>query len=405
MVYVRLLEYQAKMLFKDYGIPVPRGYLVTNIDEAKHYARELGFPLVLKAQVRVGGRGKAGIVKVCRDPNTLEDMLREMMGKNVQGEVVKSILLEEFMPHDKELYLSIFLDRSKRSYTIIASPEGGIDIESVSNKKVYTIDMDSNNNSSSSGSDGNNTRLLHDIASYMGFNEDGSNFVDIAMRLIRLVDEKEAELAEINPLAVKSDGSIVALDAKIIVDDNSLFRHEELRAFEEESVEVEARRSGFSLVELDGDIAVVGNGAGLVMSTMDMLSDASGKAACFLDVGGGATLENIYKALTLVSKLRNVKAILVNLYGGIVDTSIVAKAIVDAYNNNIIQVPLYARIAGRNADIARDMLKGTKAMMFESVEEAIENAVRAVKGMSEGKSTSNSSNNNSSSSNSSNSSW
>ena len=404
MVYVRLLEYQAKMLFKDYGIPVPRGYLVTNIDEAKHYARELGFPLVLKAQVRVGGRGKAGIVKVCRDPNTLEDMLREMMGKNVQGEVVKSILLEEFMPHDKELYLSIFLDRSKRSYTIIASPEGGIDIESVSNKKVYTIDMDSNNNSSSD-SVGNNTRLLHDIASYMGFNEDGSNFVDIAMRLIRLVDEKEAELAEINPLAVKSDGSIVALDAKIIVDDNSLFRHEELRAFEEESVEVEARRSGFSLVELDGDIAVVGNGAGLVMSTMDMLSDASGKAACFLDVGGGATLENIYKALTLVSKLRNVKAILVNLYGGIVDTSIVAKAIVDAYNNNIIQVPLYARIAGRNADIARDMLKGTKAMMFESVEEAIENAVRAVKGMSEGKSTSTSSNNNSSSSNSSNSSW
>ncbi|MFN4336435.1 MAG: succinate--CoA ligase subunit beta [Candidatus Nitrosocaldus sp.] len=382
---MRLLEYQAKMLFKDYGIPIPRGYLVTNIEEAKQYARELGFPLVLKAQVRVGGRGKAGIVKVCRDPNSFEDMLREMMGKSVQGEVVKSILLEEFMPHDKELYLSIFLDRSKRSYTIIASPEGGIEIESVSNKKVHTLDIDSNNNNNNDDDD-SNTRLLHDIASYMGFNEDGSNFVDIAMRLIRLVDEKEAELAEINPLAVRSDGSIVALDAKIIVDDNSLFRHEELRAFEEESVEVEARRSGFSLVELDGDIAVVGNGAGLVMSTMDMLSDASGKAACFLDVGGGATLENIYKALTLVSKLRNVKAILVNLYGGIVDTSIVAKAIVDAYNNNIIQVPLFARIAGRNADIARDMLKGTKAAMFESVEDAIENAVRAVKSMGEGKS-------------------
>ncbi|MEM1951361.1 MAG: ATP-grasp domain-containing protein [Candidatus Nitrosocaldus sp.] len=366
---MRLLEYQAKMLFKDYGIPVPRGYLVTSVEEARQYARELGFPLVLKAQVRVGGRGKAGVVKVCRDPNSFEDVFKEMMGKSVQGEVVKSILLEEFMPHSKELYLSIFLDRSKRSYAIIASPEGGVEIESVSNKIVRTLEID----------DGSASNLLHDIASYMGFNEDGSSFVDIASRLIKLVDEKEAELAEINPMAVRDDGSIIALDAKVIVDDNALFRHEELRVFEEHSIEVEARRSGFSLVELDGNIAVVGNGAGLVMSTMDMLSDANGRAACFLDVGGSATLENIYKALTLVSRLNNVKAILVNLYGGIVDTSIVAKAIVNAYNDNIIRVPVFARIAGRNADIARDMLKGTKAAMFESVEEAIDNAVRAVK--------------------------
>ncbi|MEM4612306.1 MAG: ATP-grasp domain-containing protein, partial [Candidatus Nitrosocaldus sp.] len=339
---MRLLEYQAKMLFKDYGIPVPRGYLVTSVEEARQYARELGFPLVLKAQVRVGGRGKAGVVKVCRDPNSFEDVFKEMMGKSVQGEVVKSILLEEFMPHSKELYLSIFLDRSKRSYAIIASPEGGVEIESVSNKIVRTLEID----------DGSASNLLHDIASYMGFNEDGSSFVDIASRLIKLVDEKEAELAEINPMAVRDDGSIIALDAKVIVDDNALFRHEELRVFEEHSIEVEARRSGFSLVELDGNIAVVGNGAGLVMSTMDMLSDANGRAACFLDVGGSATLENIYKALTLVSRLNNVKAILVNLYGGIVDTSIVAKAIVNAYNDNIIRVPVFARIAGRNADIA-----------------------------------------------------
>ncbi|GBC74644.1 Succinate--CoA ligase [GDP-forming] subunit beta [archaeon HR05] len=370
MVYVRLLEYQAKMLFKDYGIPVPRGYLATNLEEARRYARELGFPLVLKAQVRVGGRGKAGVVKICRDPDSFDDVFKEMMGKSVQGEVVKSILLEEFMPHNKELYLSIFLDRSKRSYAIIASPEGGVEIESVSNKVVHTLDIDDSNNNSS---------LLHDIAAYMGFNEDGNALVDIASRLIKLVDEKEAELAEINPMAVRDDGSIIALDAKVIVDDNALFRHEELRVFEEQSIEVEARRSGFSLVELDGNIAVVGNGAGLVMSTIDMLSDADGRAACFLDVGGSATLENIYKALTLVSRLSSVKAILVNLYGGIVDTSIVAKAIVSAYKDNIIQVPVFARIAGRNADIARDMLKGTKAVMFESVEEAIDNAVRAVK--------------------------
>ncbi|MEM0442462.1 MAG: ATP-grasp domain-containing protein, partial [Candidatus Nitrosocaldus sp.] len=151
---MRLLEYQAKMLFKDYGIPVPRGYLVTSVEEARQYARELGFPLVLKAQVRVGGRGKAGVVKVCRDPNSFEDVFKEMMGKSVQGEVVKSILLEEFMPHSKELYLSIFLDRSKRSYAIIASPEGGVEIESVSNKIVHTLEID----------DGSASNLLHDIA-------------------------------------------------------------------------------------------------------------------------------------------------------------------------------------------------------------------------------------------------
>ncbi|MCS6767661.1 MAG: acetate--CoA ligase family protein [Candidatus Nitrosocaldus sp.] len=367
---MRLLEYQAKMLFRDYGIPVPRGYLATSIEEARQYARELGFPLVLKAQVRIGGRGKAGIVKVCRDPSAFEPIFMEMMGKNVQGETVRSILLEEFMPHDRELYLSIFLDRSKRSYTVIASPEGGVEIEGVANKVVHTLDIDAKESS---------RLLLHDIASYMGFDEDGSNFVDVAGRLIRLVDEKEAELAEINPMAVSGDGRIVALDAKVIVDDNALFRHEELKVFEEESVEVEARRSGFSLVELDGDIAVVGNGAGLVMSTMDMLSDADGRAACFLDVGGGATLENIYKALSLVSRLGNVRAILVNLYGGIVDTSIVAKAILNAYRDNIIHVPVFARIAGRNSDIAKEMLKGTRAVMFESVEEAIERAVDAVR--------------------------
>ncbi len=365
---MRLLEYQAKMLFKEYGIRVPRGYLASNLDNAKKYSSDLGFPLVIKAQVRVGGRGKAGIVKVCRDEKELEENFTSMLGKKVQGEVVKTILLEEFIPHSKEYYLSIFLDRSRRAYTVIASSEGGVDIESVSNKMVKEIDVLSDS-----------SEALYDIADYLGLNEGSSNFTDLASRLLMLVREKEAELAEINPLAV-TDSSIVALDAKIIVDDNALFRHEELSAFEEQSIETEAKKGGFSLVELDGSIAVVGNGAGLVMSTMDMLSDANGKPACFLDVGGGATLDNIYKALTLVSRLSNVKAILVNLFGGIVDTSIVAQAIVNAYNDGIIKVPLFARIAGRNAEIAKEMLKGTKAVMFDSVEDAIANAVRSISG-------------------------
>jgi len=365
---MRLLEYQAKMLFKEYGIRIPRGYLASSIDEAKRYSADLGFPLVLKAQVKIGGRGKAGIVKLCGNARELEDNFTSMLGKSVQGEVVKSILLEEFVAHDKELYLSIFLDRSRRTYTMIASPEGGVDIESVSNKIVKEIDI---------FDERANDKVLYEVASYLGFNEDSTIFIDVARRLLKLVNEKEAELAEINPLAV-TDSSLTALDAKVIIDDNALFRHEELRAFEEQSIETEARKGGFSLVELDGNIAVIGNGAGLVMSTMDMLSDANGRPACFLDVGGGATLDNIYKALNLVSRLSNVKAILVNLFGGIVDTSIVAQAIVNAYRDGVIKVPLFARIAGRNAEIAREMLKGTKAVMFDSVEDAIKSAVDAV---------------------------
>jgi len=365
---MRLLEYQAKMLFKEYGIRIPRGYLASSIDEAKRYSADLGFPLVLKAQVKIGGRGKAGIVKLCSNARELEDNFTSMLGKSVQGEVVKSILLEEFVAHDKELYLSVFLDRSRRAYTMIASPEGGVDIESVSNKIVKEIDI---------FDERANDKVLYEVASYLGFNEDNTIFIDVASRLLKLVNEKEAELAEINPLAV-TDSSLIALDAKVIIDDNALFRHEELRAFEEQSIETEAKRGGFSLVELDGNIAVIGNGAGLVMSTMDMLSDANGRPACFLDVGGGATLDNIYKALNLVSRLSNVKAILVNLFGGIVDTSIVAQAIVNAYRDGVIKVPLFARIAGRNAEIAREMLKGTKAIMFDSVEDAIKSAVDAV---------------------------
>ncbi len=366
---MRLLEYQAKTLFKEYGIRVPNSYVVRSIEEARKYSNGLGFPLVAKAQVRAGGRGKAGIIKVCRDVYELDRTVNSMLGSDVKGEIVKSILLEEFIPHDRELYLSIFLDRSKRRYTIIASNEGGVDIESVGNKLVKPVDIFNYDA---------NESVMDEVASYLGLNEGSIDFIDITKRLLRLVNEKEAELAEINPLAVV-DSTMIALDAKIIIDDNALFRHEELRVFEEQDIETEARKSGFSLVELDGSIAVVGNGAGLVMSTIDMLSDANGRAACFLDVGGGATLDNIYKALTLISRLDKVKAILVNLFGGIVDTSIVAQAIVNVYKDNVINVPLFARIAGRNADIAKDMLRNSKAMMLDSVEEAISHAVNAVK--------------------------
>ena len=204
---------------------------------------------------------------------------------------------------------------------------------------------------------------------------------DILQKLSRLATEKEAELAEINPLAVTADGSLLALDGKVVTDDNAGFRHAELQKYREASeAEERAERSGFSLVELDGDIAVVGNGAGLVMSTLDMLSDNGGRPACFLDVGGGATTESVYEALSLISGMGRVKAILVNLYGGIVKTTTVASAFVRAYDDGMVDLPVFARLKGAEADRAREMLAGSRTAMFDSVEEAINAAVMGVAG-------------------------
>ncbi|MFQ5969227.1 MAG: succinate--CoA ligase subunit beta [Nitrososphaerales archaeon] len=366
---MRLLEYQAKSLLDKYSIPIPKGYVADNFDEVRKHADELGFPLVLKAQLKVGGRGKAGAISICKTPNALKESFENLVKKSVQGEPVRTLLVEEFAEHVKELYLSVYLNRSKRCYSIIASAEGGVDIESVGSKVIVDV-----------GVDGISDKELKDVATKLGLDANSTqSFAELASKLSKLVVEKEAELAEINPIAMKEDGSLLALDAKIIIDDNAMFRHEELKQYEDiSSLEAEAKKSGFSLVELDGNIAVIGNGAGLVMSTLDMLSDHGGKASSFLDVGGGATTESVYTALTLISKIPNVNAILVNLFGGIVRTSMVAQAIVDAYKNKLIEVSLFARISGAESDQAKEMLKGSSARMFDTVEEAIAAAVKEV---------------------------
>lgn len=365
---MRLLEYQAKSLFNQYGIPVPKSYVANNFDEVKQSAEKLGFPLVLKAQLQVGGRGKAGVIKICKKPEELKPLYDDLTSKTVQGEKVKTLLLEQFAEHTNELYLSIYLNRSKRCYSVIASAEGGVEIENVGNKVIVDV-----------GIDGPTGKDLENVASKLKLNGNSTkNFVEFGSKLTKLVLEKEADLAEINPIAVRSDGTLLALDAKVIVDDNAMFRHEELKKYENTTtLEAEAKKSGFSLVELDGNIAVIGNGAGLVMSTLDMLSDHGGRPACFLDVGGRATTETVLTALTLISRIPNVKAILVNLFGGIVRTSVVAQAIIDAYKNGIINVPVFARISGAESDKAKEILNGSAARMFSSVEDAIASVVKS----------------------------
>ena len=367
---MHLLEFQAKELFREYGINLLPSKASTTIEEGRKHAKELGYPFVIKIQVPVGGRGKAGGIQKCQNDDEFELKYPQVLGLTIKGEKARAILLEKMADIKKELYLSLFLNRSKRCYTIIASPEGGVEIESVKNQIIKEVGL------------GNvSEQVAREVAKEMKLEGKlADDFVDILQKLAKLTVEKESELTEINPLAIMQNGSLMALDGKFVTDDNSNFRHDELQKYQEKTeIEVRAEKSGFSLVELDGDIAVVGNGAGLVMSTLDMLSDNGGKPACFLDVGGGATTESVYEALTLISKMNRVKGILVNLYGGIVKTTVVAEAFLKAYDDNLIKLPVFARLKGTESEKAKEMLKESRTKIYDSIEEAINAAVMGIK--------------------------
>ena len=367
---MRLLEYHAKELFKEFGIRIPPGISSKDIEKGRKDAEKLGFPFVIKIQVPVGGRGKAGGIQKCHNEDEFELKYPQILEMVIKGEKARAVLLEKMVEIKNELYLSIFLDRSKRCYTIIASADGGVEIESVKNQIIREVGLGKVEED-----------IARQVANEMGLEGKTANdLVEILQKLSKLTIEKEAELVEINPLAKLEDDSLIALDGKVVIDDNAIFRHKELEKYQEKSeIENKAEQSGFSLVELEGNIAVVGNGAGLVMSTLDMLSDNGGKPACFLDVGGSATTESVYEALVVISKMSKVKAILVNLYGGIVKTSTVASSFIKAYEENLIDLPVFARLKGAESETSKEMLKETKTKMFDSVEDAINAAVLGVK--------------------------
>jgi succinyl-CoA synthetase beta subunit len=366
---MKLLEYQGKELFTEYDIAIPKSYLAKNQSELNQIADKLEFPVVLKSQLTVGGRGKAGAILKCMSKEDLVPKFAELLNKEVKGEHPKIILIEEAVDIDKELYLSLFLNRGKRTYSLISSGQGGMDIENVENKVIQDISIS-----------GLTQAIAESIAKNLGLSGvTADSFSNIVIKLAKLVRENEAELAEINPLAILRDGTCLALDAKIIIDDNSIFRQPELRKYIQISeLQEQAEKSGFSFVELEGNIAIIGNGAGLVMSTLDIVHDAGGKPGAFLDFGGRATTETIYKALEVISKLSKIKAILVNLFGGIVRTDLVAQAILDAHKDGMISVPIYARISGAESDKAKQMLSNSNAKLYDTVEEAITSLVQYI---------------------------
>jgi len=360
---MRLLEYQGKELFLQYGIPTPRSALATSLSEVEKLSSKFEFPLILKSQVAVGGRGKAGAIVKCDTPSEVASKFTELINKKIKGELPQSILVEQAVDIKQELYISLFLNRGRRIYSLICSAEGGVEIESVKNKLIIDVP-----------SSGVSLPLATEAALKLGLQgRTAESFKAFVINLSRFVFEKDAELAEINPAVVLRDASLMALDAKVIIDDNALFRHPELKKYQYMSeTEKQAKEGGFSFVELDGDIAIIGNGAGLVMSTLDMVSDQGGRAGCFLDFGGSATAETIFYSLKVVSKIKRIRAILINLFGGIVKTNMVAEGILRAYREGVIEVPTFARITGAEASQAKDMLKDSNANMYDTVEQAIQ---------------------------------
>ena len=363
---MRLFEHQAKDLFRQYGLPVPKSILVNDVDGIRGAFASLKPPVALKSQVLAGGRGKAGGIALVDDPTQAESEARRIFSLSIGGETPNSILVEEAYPHEKEMYLSVTLDRGDRAFVTIAASAGGVDVESMAGKVIRRISLD-----------GIDAAFAIEVAKQLELPPiQVAPFVSILLSLERMAREKECELAEINPLAVGREGFLMPLDAKVIVDDNALFRHPEFaKLHPEDEFEGEASRQGFAFVRLGGDIAVVGNGAGLVLSTLDLVGDAGGNPACFLDLGGGAQQDRIEAALRLVNRLPGVDRILVNIYGGITRTTDVAAGINTVLAEGVMK-PIYARVSGAEEEEARKLLAGTPVRMYRTAPEAVEAVVK-----------------------------
>ena len=376
---MKLYEFQAKELFTQAGIPVPSGRMVSSPDEAAAAARELG-RCVVKAQAHAGGRGKAGFIKLAESPEQARELAAGMLGRPFKGFKITRLLIEETVHFSAEYYLAVTVDRESKSPIMIASAMGGVDIEEVaadSPDKIANLVVDV--------AYGPLDFQLRDLAERAGLDPAGTRqFVDIARRLYRVFVDSDASLAEINPLMVTTDGTVIAADAKFDVDDNALFRHSELLEYKEEAeedpIEAEAHRRGVTYVRLDGDIGVVGNGAGIVMTTLDIVNRVGGRPANFCDIGGGANAERVREALSIVLMDEKVRGVLFNVFGGITRGDEVAKGILEATAALEIKVPMVVRMAGTRAEEGLRLLEGTSLVPVAEPVEAARTVVELAKG-------------------------
>ncbi len=365
---MNLYEYQAKDLFRRYGIPVPDGKNYDNLAKIDWNK----FPAVVKAQVLVGGRGKAGGIQFATSSKELMEKSAQVLGMTIKGLQVKSIYIEEKLDVAKEYYVSITLDRSKRQPVIMSTTEGGVEIEDVPDEKIikYWVDPIVGY----SGFIGRNISFAMKIP-----DSEAKQFQDILSKMYKLYREYDAELVEINPLVITKDGKMIAGDAKIIIDSDSLYRHRDIPENAAERTELEeiAYKRGYSLVELDGNIGVIANGAGLTMATLDALTLHGGKPRNFLDLGGSDDVEKVVGAFELL-KIAKPLGILVNIFGGVTHCDTVAKGIVEAKKRVGIEVPIVVRLSGVNEELGREILKNEGIEAYSEMMGAVEEIVKVV---------------------------
>ncbi len=382
---MKIHEYQAKAILAKYDVPVPRGEVAYTVEEAEAAAKKLGGSVVVKAQIHAGGRGKGGGVKIAKDSNQAAEFAKHMLGMTLvthqtgpEGRRVERLLIEETLPIDRELYLGIVLDRALGESVFMASKEGGVEIEEVAAKTPELILKEP-----IVPGLGLQPYQARKLAFGMGIPATSVNAAAAAMMaLAKAYVAIDGSLAEINPFILTKDGKVYALDAKMTLDDNALYRHKDLLELrdlnEEDPLEVEASRFGLNYIKLDGNIACMVNGAGLAMATMDIIKYAGGQPANFLDVGGGANAEQIKNAFRILLSDKSVKAILINIFGGILRCDVLANGVIAAARELEFKIPVVVRMEGTNVELGQQLLKdsGLNFTVADGMKDAAEKVVR-----------------------------
>ncbi len=372
---MNLQEYQSKELFRKVGIPVVEGKVAETPEEAVAAAKEIGFPVVIKAQVLTGGRGKAGGVKLANDEVETTEKTRNILSMEIKGLKVNKVLVTKAVKIIREFYVGFTVDRTKKRNVLIVSPEGGMEIEEVAKtnpEKILKIEIDPFL--------GLFSFQAKKAALFLTANQNVANqFADIIEKLYKLYIDLDSNLSEINPLAIIEGDNVLALDAKVSIDDNALFKHPEIEKLreltEEEKVEIEAKSKGFTYIKLNGNIGCLVNGAGLAMATMDLIKLFGGSPANFLDIGGSSSPDKVANAIRLILSDKNVKAILINIFGGITRCDDVAKGLVEALQTVKVDVPIVVRLTGTNEDKAKEILKDTPLIYVDTMTQGVKKAV------------------------------
>lgn len=377
---MKIHEYQSKNLFAEHGVPIPKGEIATTAAKAERIAKKLGGKVVVKSQVLVGGRGKAGGIKLAKSPEEAGKLAAKILNMEIKGLPVRKVLVDEAADIKSEIYLAITNDRAARKPLFMASAAGGIDIEEVAAKtpeKIIKVHIDPMMGLQ-------NYQILNLALGIELPRNLWPEFTRVAMGLWKAFKANDATLTEINPLVITGDNHLLAVDGKMLIDDNALFKHPELAEerdmdIEEES-EIAAEEHGLTYIKLDGNIGCMVNGAGLAMATMDIIKYYGGEPANFLDIGGGASAGKVAAALEIILKDPNVNAVLFNIFGGITRGDLVAKGILTALEEIKPEIPLIIRLVGTNAKEGRELLAGADMITAETLAEAAEKAVAAAKG-------------------------